>query len=157
MQPKMFKLLISILFCQLAGVIGGFFTRHSIPIWYASLNKPFFNPPGWVFGPVWIILYTMMGIAAYTVWHKGLRTRGVRSALAIFLLQLILNSLWSAVFFGGRSIGGGMVVIVLLWLAIAWTMAAFFNISKPTVFLLTPYILWVSFAFVLNLALLILN
>ncbi len=153
----MFKLLISILLCQLAGVIGGLFTRYSMPLWYESLKKPFFNPPDRIFGPVWIILYTMMGIAAYTVWRKGLRTPGVRSALAIFVLQLSLNSLWPVVFFGGRSIGGGMIVIVFLWLAIVWTMAVFFNISKPAFFLLTPYILWISFALLLNSALLMLN
>jgi benzodiazapine receptor len=146
----MFKLAISIAVCHMAGIIGGLFTRNSIPVWYESLKKPFFTPPDWVFGPAWIALYTMMGIAVYAIWRKGLRAPGVKTAMAIFIFQLTLNSLWSVVFFGGRSIVGGMVVIVLLWLAIAWTMATFFKISKTAFLLIMPYILWVSFALVLN-------
>jgi len=153
----MFKLVISIIVCHLAGIIGGLFTRYSIPVWYENLKKPFFTPPDGVFGPVWITLYTMMGIAAYAIWRKGLRLPGIKQALEIFILQLTLNILWPIVFFGARSIAGGMIIIVLLWLAIAWTMAAFFNLSKTAFLLLTPYILWVSFALMLNLALLILN
>ena len=98
-----------------------------------------------------------MGIAAFLVWRKGLRTPGVRGALMIFLLQLALNSLWSIVFFGNRSMAGGLAVIVALWLAILWAMIRFFAISKPAGALLIPYIAWVSFAFVLNVALAILN
>jgi len=153
----MFKLVISILICQFAGIIGGLFTRYSIPVWYESLKKPFFIPPNWLFGPVWAVLYTMMGIAVYTIWRKGLRTDGIKSALEIFIFQLILNSLWPVVFFGGRSIAGGMIIIVFLWLAIVWTMRVFFNLSKTAFLLLMPYILWVSFALVLNLAFIILN
>ncbi len=153
----MWKLFISILICQCAGIIGSFFTRRSVPEWYALINKPLFNPPNWVFAPVWVSLYTMMGIAAYLVWRKGYYKSGVRAALVIFLVQLGFNSLWSIVFFGGRSIFGGMVVIVLLWLAILRTMHAFFAVSKPACYMLIPYILWVSFALVLNLALLRLN
>ncbi len=151
------KLLISIFICQCAGIIGSFFTRRSIHEWYALIDKPFFNPPNWVFAPVWIILYTMMGISLFLIWRKGYYKSGVRAALGIFLIQLGLNSLWSIVFFGGRSIIGGMVVIVLLWLAILRTMYAFFAVSKPACYILIPYILWVSFALVLNLALLKLN
>ena len=153
----MFKLVISIAVCHTAGIIGGFFTRNSIPVWYENLKKPFFTPPDWVFGPVWIVLYTMMGISIYAIWRKGLQAPGVKSAMAIFIFQLTLNILWPMIFFGGRSIDGGMVIIVLLWLAIAWTMAAFFNLSKTAFLLFTPYILWVSFALVLNAALGILN
>ena len=153
----MLKLVISILICQCAGIIGALFTRQSIPEWYSYIIKPPFNPPNWVFGPVWTVLYVLMGIAAYLVWRKGYNKSGVRAALGIFLIQLGLNSLWSIVFFGGRSIIGGMVVIVLLWLAILRTMQAFFAVSKPACYILIPYILWVSFALVLNLAFLILN
>jgi len=153
----MFKLAISIVICQCAGIIGSFFTRRSIPEWYAFINKPAFNPPNWVFAPAWVSLYTLMGISAFLVWRKGLRNPGVRSALMIFLLQLVLNSLWSIVFFGGRSIKGGLAVIALLWLAILWTIIRFFRISRPSAALLFPYIAWVSFAFFLNAALLILN
>ena len=153
----MLKLFISILICQCAGFVGVLFTRQSIPEWYVYIRKPPFNLPDWIFGPVWTLLYILMGIAVYFVWRKGYYKSGVRAALVIFLIQLGLNSLWSVVFFGGRSIIGGMVVIVLLWLAILWTMHAFFAVSKPACYILTPYILWVSFALVLNLALLILN
>jgi len=153
----MLRLVLSILLCQSAGVVGAFFTRRSISEWYAHLNKPAFNPPSWVFAPAWVTLYTLMGIAAFLIWRKGLKTAGVRSALAVFLFQLILNSLWSVVFFGGRSILGGLVVIVCLWLAIVWTIKSFHAISKPAAALLIPYIAWVSFALVLNVALLLLN
>ena len=98
-----------------------------------------------------------MGIAAFFVWRKGLQTPGVKRALNIFLLQLGLNSLWSIVFFGSRSIVGGLAVIVLLWLAIFWTIKEFLAISKPAAVLLIPYIAWVSFAFILNEAFFILN
>lgn len=153
----MLKLVISILICQCAGIIGSLFTTRSIPTWYAFINKPAFTPPNWVFAPVWISLFTLMGIAAFLLWRKGLSTLGVKRALSIFFLQLTLNSLWSIVFFGGRSILGGLVVIVLLWLAILWTIKSFFTISKPAAVLLIPYIVWVSFALVLNVAFLILN
>lgn len=141
----------------MAGIIGVFFTQNSIPVWYENLKKPFFTPPNGVFGPVWIVLYSVIGIAAYAIWRKGLRVPGVKQALAIFMLQLTLNALWSIVFFGARSIVGGMVIIVLLWLSIVWTMAVFFNLSKTAFLLIVPYILWVSFALVLNVALLMLN
>ena len=153
----MIKLVISILACQCAGIIGSFFTRRSIPEWYALINKPFFNPPNWVFAPVWASLYTMMGISVYLVWRKDFYDRGIRAAIGIFLIQLGLNSLWSIVFFGGRSIIGGMVVIVLLWLMILRTMQVFFPISRQACYLLVPYIIWVSFALLLNLAFLVLN
>jgi translocator protein len=153
----MVKLLISIFICQCAGLVGSFFTRRSILEWYAYINKPSFNPPNWVFAPVWASLYTLMGIAAFLVWRKGLHTPGVRSALIIFLLQLALNSLWSIVFFGNRSIAGGLAVIVVLWLAILSAIIRFFAISKPAGALLIPYIAWVSFAFILNAAFVVLN
>jgi benzodiazapine receptor len=153
----MLKLFISILVCQCAGVVGVLFTRQSIPEWYAFINKPAFNPPNWVFAPVWTILYTMMGVAVFLVWRKGLNNPEVRGALLIFILQLVLNSLWSIVFFGNQSIVGGMVVIVLLWLVILWTMIRFFTVSKFAGALLVPYIAWVSFALILNVALVVLN
>ena len=153
----MFKLIISIVICQCAGIIGSFFTRCSIPKWYAFINKPVFNPPNWVFAPVWASLFTLMGVAAFLVWRKGQHASGVKVALSIFLLQLALNSLWSIVFFGSRSIVGGLVVIVFLWLAILWTIKRFFTISKPAAALLIPYIVWVSFACILNVAFAMLN
>jgi len=153
----MIKLVISILVCHCAGIIGSFFTRRAIPEWYALINKPFFNPPNWIFAPVWAILYTMMGIAAYLVWRNGSYSSGVKAALGVFLIQLGLNSLWSVVFFGSRSIVGGLAVIILLWFAIAWTIIRFFGVSKPAAALLIPYIAWVSFALFLNVSLALIN
>jgi translocator protein len=153
----MLKLVVSILICQCAGVIGSFFTRKSVHGWYAFLNKPAFAPPNWVFAPVWISLFTLMGVSMFLVWRKGLHSPGVKSALAIFLFQLALNSLWSIVFFGSRSIVGGLAVIVLLWFAIAWTAKRFFGISKSAAALLIPYLAWVSFALFLNVSLAFIN
>ena len=153
----MLKLAISILICQCAGMVGALFTGRSISGWYVYLKKPFFNPPDWIFGPVWILLYILMGVAAYLVWRKGLHNSVVRAALGIFLVQLGLNCLWSIVFFGNRSIAGGMAVIVLLWLLILKTMHSFFAVSRQSCYLLIPYIIWVSFALVLNAAFLLLN
>ena len=144
------ELVVSIVVCQGAGLIGSFATFPSIPTWYASLQKPPFNPPNWVFGPVWTTLYTLMGIAAFLVWRKGIRNREVKIALGIFVVQLILNTLWSVVFFGLHSLAGGMIVIVVLWIAILLSIITFFRISKAAGALLIPYILWVSFAAFLN-------
>jgi len=153
----MIKFVISILTCQSAGIIGSFFTFPAIQEWYAFLNKPAFNPPNWVFAPVWTILYTLMGIAMFLVWTKGLHVPGVKKALSVFLFQLVLNSLWSIVFFGAHSIIGGFVIILILWSAIVWTIVQLFSVSKWAAALLIPYILWVSFAVILNCALVFLN
>ncbi|HSB47100.1 MAG TPA: TspO/MBR family protein [Candidatus Bilamarchaeum sp.] len=147
------KLLIAaVLICELAGVIGSVFTFSSIPTWYATLVKPDFAPPNWLFGPVWIILYAMMGVSAYLIYETG-----KKDALKIFGLQLALNASWSIVFFGLRSVSGGLLVIFLLWLSIALTILSFLKVSKTAAYLLIPYILWVSFASVLNYFIFILN
>ncbi len=148
---------VSIVVCQGAGLIGSLATFPSIPTWYASLEKPPFNPPNWVFGPVWTTLYTLIGIAAFLVWRKGIRNREVKIALGIFLVQLVLNTLWSVIFFGLNALAGGLVVIVVLWIAILLTIITFFRISKAAGALLIPYILWVSFATILNFSLWQLN
>lgn len=151
------KLLASIITCQAAGIIGSFATTPSIPTWYATLNKPIFNPPNWIFGPVWVTLYFLMGISAFLIWRNGLNNKPIAIALSIFIIQLILNSLWSIAFFGFKSPVAGLVIIILLWIAIVITMVAFYQISKPAMILLIPYILWVSFAAVLNYNIFILN
>jgi benzodiazapine receptor len=102
---KYFYLLGSILLCEAAGLIGGIFTAQSVKTWYVELVKPAFNPPGWLFGPVWITLYLLMGIALYLIWQKGGETQYFRSALIVFFVQLILNALWSFIFFGLRNPG----------------------------------------------------
>lgn len=145
---KSFKLLGSILVCQLAGIIGSLFIASGS--WYQQLNKPDFQPPGWIFGPVWIMLYTLMGISLYLVIVKDVEFKDKKIALALFFIQLILNTSWSIVFFGMKSIIGGYLVIVFLWIFILLTMLKFYKISKISAVLLIPYILWVSFAAVLN-------
>ena len=157
MIPSILRFLVSILICQLAGVLGSFFTFQSLKEWYPSIKKPPFNPPDAVFGPVWITLFAMMGISLFLVWEKGIKNGKTKGAILIFFLQLALNILWSVVFFGYRSISGGFIVIIILWLAIFLSIKRFFVISKPAAILLLPYILWVSFAAILNASLLILN
>ena len=156
-MKKIFGILVSVVICELAGIIGSVFTTPSIPGWYEGLAKPPFNPPNWIFGPVWTILYAMMGVAAYLVYEKGMRNKEVKRAMAVFAGQLLLNTLWSIVFFGAHMILAGAGVIVLLWVGILASILLFRPISKPTAYLLVPYILWVSFATVLNSSLYILN
>lgn len=151
------KLFISILVCLCAGVVGSIFTRAAIPTWYATLQKPSFTPPNWVFGPAWTILYLLMGIAAFLVWRKGWDKREVRMGLITFLVQLVLNTLWSVAFFGLEAPLSGVIVIVGLWAVILFTILRFFKISAVAGWLLVPYILWVSFAAVLNISVWLLN
>ena len=124
--------------------------------WYAALRKPSWNPPGWVFGPVWSALYTMMAVAVWLVWKRG-GFVAQRRPLALFLAQLFLNAAWTPLFFGLHRPGIALVEIVLLWLAIAATLAAFRPVSRVAVWLLAPYLVWVSFATMLNFALWRLN
>ena len=154
---ELFKLIISILICHSAGFIGAVFTSSAIPTWYDSLKKPPFSPPNWIFGPVWIILYTLMGISAYLVWRQGINDSQVKTALIIFGVQLFLNALWSPIFFGFRALFAGLIVIIIMWIAILLTILAFLKISTVAAVLLIPYILWVSFATILNFSLWILN
>ena len=151
------KLIIAIGVSELAGIIGSFFTAGALPDWYVALNKPALNPPDWVFGPVWVTLYLLMGIAAFLVWQKGLKRKNVKVALIIFSVQLFLNALWSPLFFGMKNPGLAFAELILLWFAIVATMAAFYRISKPALFLLAPYLLWVSFAGYLNCSIWMLN
>ena len=151
------RLIVSIVVCQLAGGLGAIFTTPAIPTWYASLNKPPFNPPNWVFFPVWTLLYTLMGIAAFLVWRKGLDQRRVRVALGLFGIQLILNLAWTIIFFGLHSLFGAVIAILFLWIFILVNIVTFWRISKPAGALLIPYILWVSFAGLLNVSVWMLN
>lgn len=151
------KLVVSIVACLAAGGIGSIFTRSAIPTWYATLEKPAFSPPNWLFAPVWTFLYILMGVAAFLVWRQGSGNRRVSSALIVFLIQLILNALWSVVFFGLESPLYGLIVISLLWVAILVTVIQFFKISRVASALLWPYLLWVAFAAVLNSSIWLLN
>lgn len=156
-MKKILRILVFIIVCELAGVIGSVFTRPSIPGWYAALAKPPFNPPNWVFAPVWTLLYVLMGLSAYLVYERGPRRHEVRTALAVFAGQLLLNALWSIVFFGAHMIFGAAVLIVILWGMILASIWFFSRISRAAAYLLVPYILWVSFAAVLNISLYVLN
>ena len=151
------KAILCILLCLSAGGIGSTFTASAIPAWYATLVKPSFSPPNWVFAPVWTLLYITMGLAAAIVWQKSLGNPRVRTALVIFLVQLILNMIWSVLFFGLRSPLYGLVDILFLWAMILVTIAQFSKVSIPAAALLIPYILWVTFATGLNLGIFLLN
>lgn len=156
------KLIASIGVSLAAGVIGSLFTMESITTWYLTLNKPFFNPPNWIFGPVWTILYILMGWALYHVWtHPVSSTRADKTAHASayywFAIQLVLNTLWSILFFGWKNPLLGLATILLLWFSIGMTVSAFFRVKKTAAFLLLPYWAWVSFATLLNLSIVLLN
>lgn len=151
------ELAVSIIICQLAGAIGSIFTLSSITTWYSTLNKPFFAPPNWLFGPVWITLYLLMGISLYLVWSKGLDDRAVKIGIALFAIQLVLNAAWSPVFFGLHALRLSFYVIIAMWFFIMLTIVRFHSISKPAAYLLIPYIGWVSIATVLNYFIMILN
>jgi tryptophan-rich sensory protein len=167
------KFVISILLCQLVGLVGSIFTTSAIDTWYVFLNKPSFTPPGSFIGAVWIILFFLMGISLYLVWSKKWKIEATvqgslpkswnrfseklwsgawqeENAFLIFTLQLVLNILWSVIFFGLKSPGPAFFELLALWFAILYTIANFYRISKPASYLLLPYILWVSFAGYLN-------
>lgn len=149
-KTSFLKLAISIILPQLAGIIGSFFTMKNIPGWYAGLNKPSFNPPNWLFGPVWTTLYLMMGVSFFIIWAYYTRSSFYKLAITVFLIQLFLNLLWSFLFFGLKNPLAGLVEIFFLWTAILLTIILFFKISKTASILLIPYLLWVTFASVLN-------
>ena len=151
------QLTVAIIGSELAGIVGSVFTAPSITTWYTTLTKPSFNPPSWVFGPVWTTLFALMGIAAFLVWKKGFEHKNVRIALWVFISQLILNTLWSIIFFGLHSPGAAFIEIIFLWLSIVTMIALFYKISKAAAYLIIPYILWVSFAAFLNYSIWILN
>lgn len=156
-MSKVLKFIAAVLICEGVGFVSTPFTIAAIPTWYATLNKPFFSPPNWIFAPVWTSLYFLMGVAAYLVWEKGLKKKKVREALKFFTIQLGLNFVWSLLFFGLHSPLLAFIEIVVLWLAIFVTIKKFYPLSKPASYLLIPYLLWVSFAAVLNLSIFILN
>lgn len=148
------KLLISLTAPQLAGGLGAIFTAPAIPTWYQTLAKPSFNPPSWLFGPVWTTLYLLMGIAVYLVWKQGKKSQPV---VRLFFIHLIFNSLWSILFFGLKRVDLALIEIVFLWFLIAYLIRGFTRFSKPAAWLLVPYLAWVSFASILNFALWQLN
>lgn len=151
------KLIICLAICLAAGGIGSIFTAPAIPTWYAGLTRPVFTPPNAVFGPVWTTLYILMGVSLYLVIRKGIGNGVVRHALWFFGCQLFLNALWSPVFFGVKSILGGLLIIIALWIFIILTIRVLYSIDRRAAYLLLPYFLWVSYASVLNFELWRLN
>jgi len=150
-------LIVSILACLAAGIIGSLFTFKAIPAWYRGLIKPKYTPPNQAFGPVWTTLYILMGISVYLIWQQGLAIDGVLLAFVLFWVQLVLNAIWSIVFFGMKSKGGGVIVIIVLWLLILATIITSFRISALAGALLIPYIIWVTIASYLNIGIWWLN
>lgn len=148
-------LLLFVIASFLPGVIGGLFTGSSVNTWYATLVKPALNPPNWVFGPVWTLLYIIMGVAAYLVWKEKKQGRWI--ALGFFFAHLVVNGLWSFIFFGTQSIMGGFVTIVVLLSMIVILFVLFKEHSSRAAALLVPYFMWVTFATYLNTMLLVLN
>jgi len=145
-----------IVLCFLVAAAGGAVTATSVGTWYAALAKPAFNPPDWVFGPVWTALYLMMAIAAWRIWRLR-AAANARAALALWALQLALNLCWSFVFFGARAIGAALAEILVLLAAIVATAVLFWRLDRPAALLFAPYIAWVAFAAVLNAAIWRLN
>jgi translocator protein len=154
---KIIKLIAFIVISQLAGVVGSLFTFSAIPTWYAALKKPSFSPPNWIFGPVWITLYTLMGIAAYFVWQARDINKLAKPAIIIFLIHLALNALWSILFFGLKNPSLAFLEIIVLWLFIVVLVVLFYKIDKTAGYLLIPYLAWVSFAAFLNFSIWRLN
>ncbi|MBN2620612.1 tryptophan-rich sensory protein [candidate division WOR-3 bacterium] len=155
--PFLLKLIMGIGLCLGAGLVGSMFTTPNVPTWYAQIQKPAIAPPNWLFGPVWTFLFLLMGIAFALIWHKYGTIQGAGVALIIFLVQLLFNILWSAAFFGLRSPLLGLIDIIILLVLIFITINYFHRVSFLGAYLLIPYAIWVSFATILNISILILN
>jgi tryptophan-rich sensory protein len=155
---KTTKILVLVATCLAIGYLSGISTKSSIETWYPKLIKPFFNPPNWIFGPVWSFLYILMGVSGGLIWNKiETEKEAVKSALLFFAIQLALNSLWSFIFFGLNNIFLALIEMVLLWLMIYETYIKFKKIDKLAANLLLPYLSWVSFAMILNASICWLN
>jgi len=157
MVRNLSALIAFIVLCELAGVIGSIFTIRAISNWYSVLRKPWFTPSNWLFGPIWLILYFLMGLSLYLVFESERNKAKEKPALWAFGFQLVLNTLWSVLFFGMHYLFYSFVEIVLLWISIAVTTLLFFRVSKAAAYLLLPYILWVTIAASLNYYVFILN
>ena len=152
-----FATILGVLLCLGVGFLSSRVTMGAIPTWYAGLNKPFFSPPNWLFGPVWSVLYILMGVALGRVWYYGRRHLWGKTALYHFGAQLIFNGLWSLVFFGLKNPLLALIVIIILWILIERSIYWFRVVDKKSAYMLYPYIAWVSFASILNASILYLN
>lgn len=152
------RLGISIILPQLAGLAGSFFTAPAVSGWYSGLARPAFSPPNWIFGPVWITLYLMMGISIYLVWnYKGIHFKRKKEAMRLFWVHLFFNAIWSPIFFGLKSPGIALLDIIIIWAFIVVLIFKFLKINRRAAWLLVPYFFWVGFASLLNFAIWILN
>ncbi len=152
------QLIFSIVICELAGVIGAIFSMRSISTWYYTLEKPIFNPPNWIFAPVWTLLFALMGLSIFLIWKStSVAPTQKKLAIRIFVSQLCLNILWSILFFGLHSPSAALVEIIGLLAMIVATLFVFDKISKVASYILIPYLAWVSFASVLNFTIWFLN
>lgn len=147
------KLIISLAMPLIAGALGSIATASSVETWYKTLEKPFFSPSNYLFAPVWTLLYILMGISFYLIWRNGFK----KKPFFAYFVQLTLNLLWSFLFFGFKSPLAGFICIVFLWFTIIWNIVEFYKVKKISGILLVPYLLWVSFASVLNFYIFILN
>ena len=149
--------ILFVLICQAAGLIGAGLTVNSISSWYVTLNKPWFNPPNWLFGPTWTLLYTLMGIGVYLIWKKSKKNEMAKKGVKVFFIHLLLNALWSPGFFGIKQTCLALIIIVAIWTMIVWLIKIWGKVSKTASWLLVPYLAWVSFATILNFAIWRLN
>jgi benzodiazapine receptor len=148
---KITKIAIAVIICLAVGYSSSTFTKEGVETWYPTILKPNFNPPNWVFMPVWTLLFILIGVAAGIVWDKiNEQNEEVKKALGFFLIQLILNAVWSYLFFGLKNPTLALIEIALLWLMIYETYLKFDKINKIAGYLLIPYMAWVSFAGILN-------
>jgi translocator protein len=148
-KSQVIKLVVSLILPLAVGAIGGIFTAKAVPVWYASLNRPSFAPPNWVFGPVWTVLYILLGISLFLIWRLD-SGKERNLAILIFLLQLLLNSGWSFIFFYFKMVGFALFEIILLWMSIVIMLLLFYKIKPMAAYINIPYFLWVTFATILN-------
>lgn len=150
MQGNMRKLIFSLAICQLAGIIGAIFNAASIRTWYLTITKPPFNPPNWIFGPVWITLFLLMGIALFLVWTSNSPGKTKQTAMIFFFIQLAFNMAWSFFFFYLKSPSLALIDIIVLLLFILLTLWKFYPVNRTALYLMLPYLIWVGFAAILN-------
>ena len=155
MKSLSFKIIVCAIICLTLGTLSGFSTMHEITNWYQFLIKPSFNPPNWIFGPVWTLLYLMMGVSLGIIWHSTLEGR--KKAMQLFAVQFVLNLGWSFLFFNLHMLGIAFVEIIAMLIAIIFTIFAFYKVNKTASFLLIPYLCWVSFASFSNISIWLLN
>jgi len=157
MSSEIGRLASSLIIVLLVGFLGSLATTPELATWYVTLAKPVWTPPNSWFGPIWTTLYILMGIALYLVWREGLDRKDVKLAILVFAVQLVLNLLWSVVFFSLHSLLGGLILVIALWIGILVNIIVFYRINKPAGLILIPYIVWVSIATYLNFSVYLLN